>query len=216
MRLFRPGILARWLYREAIFRIRTTEKVLYLTFDDGPDRSSTPQLLEILKAHNIAALFFCNGKNAELNPDIMIKIREAGHLTGNHGYSHIDGWRAGSEVYVSDVIRAANFTSDKLFRPPFGRLSLKQKRILLKSYKIILWDLMAYDFDPRFGSERSLRILKDKIRPGSIIVLHDTSSSCVNTILDEFLNFAADSGYRFEVIDKVDVTTAGDSSLRSE
>jgi peptidoglycan/xylan/chitin deacetylase (PgdA/CDA1 family) len=204
MRLFRPGLLARWLYPEAIFRIRTTEKVLYLTFDDGPDRSSTPQLLEILKAHNIAALFFCNGKRAEINPDIMIKIREEGHLTGNHGYNHSDGWRTSSGDYISDVIRAANFTSDKLFRPPFGRLSLKQKQILLKSYKIILWDIMAYDFDPGFGIERSLRILKDKIRPGSIIVLHDTPSSCANIILDEFLDFAAASGYRFEVINKVD------------
>jgi peptidoglycan/xylan/chitin deacetylase (PgdA/CDA1 family) len=200
MRLFRPGLLARWLYPEAVFRIRTTEKVLYLTFDDGPDRGSTPQLLEILKAHNIAALFFCTGSRAEIYPDIMIKIRDEGHLIGNHGYNHSDGWRTSPGDYVSDAIRAANFTSDKLFRPPFGRLSLKQKKILLKSYKIVLWDIMAYDFDPRFGSERSLRILKDKIRPGSIIVLHDTSSSCTNIIMEEFLIFAADSGYRFEVI----------------
>ncbi len=125
-------------------------------------------------------------------------------MTGNHGYNHFDGWRTSSGAYISNVIRAANFTSDKLFRPPFGRLSLKQKQILLKSYKIILWDLMAYDFDPGFGSERSLKILKEKIRPGSIIVLHDTPSSCSNIILDEFLDFAAASGYRFEMINKVD------------
>lgn len=199
MHLFRPGLLARWLYPEAVFRISTTEKVLYLTFDDGPDQGSTPRLLEILKAHNITALFFCNGKRAELCPDIMIKIRDDGHLIGNHGYNHSDGWRTGTGDYVSNVIRAANFTSDKLFRPPFGRLSLKQKRILLKSYKIFLWDIMPYDFDPRFGSERSLKVLKDKLRPGSIIVLHDTSSSCANIILDEFITFAVTLGYRFDV-----------------
>ena len=150
MRLFRPGLLARWLYPEAVFRISTTEKVLYLTFDDGPDQDSTPRLLEILKAHNIAALFFCNGNRAEIYPDIMVKIRDEGHLIGNHGYNHSNGWRTGTGDYVSNVIRAANFTSDKIFRPPFGRLSLKQKRILLKSYKIFLWDIMPYDFDPRY------------------------------------------------------------------
>jgi peptidoglycan/xylan/chitin deacetylase (PgdA/CDA1 family) len=58
MRLFRPGFLACCLYPEAIFRIRTTEKVLYLTFDDGPDPGSTPQLLDILKAYNIKATVF--------------------------------------------------------------------------------------------------------------------------------------------------------------
>ena len=204
MRLFRPGLLAHWLYPEALFRVRTTDKVLYLTFDDGPDPASTPRLLEILKAHDIAALFFCNGNSAEKYPDMMIKIRDEGHLTGNHGYNHFDGWRTDPGDYENDVNRAANFTSYKLFRPPFGRLSLKQKKFLLKSYKLILWDIMAYDFDPEFGSKRSLRILKDKIRPGSIIVLHDTSSSCANIILDEFITFAVTAGYRFDGINQAD------------
>lgn len=200
MRLFRPGLLAGWLYPEAIFRIKTTEKLLYLTFDDGPDPVSTPLLLDILKTHDIAALFFCNGNLAEKYPEIMSQIRDRGHLIGNHGYNHFDGWLTESVKYVSDIIRASNFTSDKMFRPPFGRLSNKQKKILLESYKIIFWDLMPYDFDFRFGSRKSLRILKEKMRPGSIIVLHDTSTSCANTIIDEFLTFAADSGYRFELI----------------
>ena len=204
MRLFRPGLLAGCLYPEALFRIKTTEKVLYLTFDDGPDPVPHLNCLKFLKHIILPPCSSAMGSRAEKNPDIMIKIREEGHLIGNHGYNHSDGWHTSSGDYISDVIRAANFTSDKLFRPPFGRLSLKQKKILLKSYKIVLWDIMAYDFDPRFGSERSLKILKEKIRPGSIIVLHDTPSSCANIILDEFLDFAAASGYRFEVIDGFD------------
>lgn len=200
MRLFRPGFLTGWLYPEAIFRIRTTEKVLYLTFDDGPDPVSTPRLLDILKTSNIKALFFCHGMAAEKFPDLMYLIRKEGHLIGNHGYSHFDGWHTDSDKYINDIIRASGITSDKIFRPPFGRLSLKQKKILMKSYKLVFWDLMPYDFEKSFGSVKSLRMLKNKIRPGSIVVLHDTASSCANKILSDFITFAVESGYRFELI----------------
>jgi peptidoglycan/xylan/chitin deacetylase (PgdA/CDA1 family) len=200
MRLFRPGFFVRCLFADAIFRIKTTKKILYLTFDDGPDPASTPFLIDILERHGVKVLFFCNGRAAEKYPGLMEKIRTGGHLTGNHGYSHFDGWRTESGIYLNDVNRASVFTSDKIFRPPYGRLSIKQKKRLLKSYKIILWDVMAYDFDISFGCENSLRILKSKIRTGSIIVLHDTSSSSANLILDEFLTFAEDSGYRFDLL----------------
>jgi peptidoglycan/xylan/chitin deacetylase (PgdA/CDA1 family) len=201
MRLFRPGFLAGCLYPEAIFRIETTEKKLYLTFDDGPDPDSTNQLLGILKKHDIKACFFCTGMSAEKNPVLITQIRNDGHFIGNHGYNHFDGWRTDSLKYIKDVTRASYFTSDKVFRPPFGRLSIKQYKKLRVLYKLIFWDLMAYDFDITFGSDKSLGILKDKMRPGSIIVLHDSVSSCTNKILEEFLTFAVDSGYQFELID---------------
>jgi peptidoglycan-N-acetylglucosamine deacetylase len=201
MRLFRPGFFAGWLYSEAIFRIRTDEKVLYLTFDDGPDPLSTIHLLDILEAHDIRALFFCDGRAAEKFPDLINQIRNRGHLIGNHGYNHLDGWRTDFKRYLNDVIRASDFTSGKIFRPPYGRLSVKQKKRLLRSYKIVFWDIMPYDFDISFGRENSLRILKDKIRSGSIIVLHDTPSSSANIIMSDFLTFANSSGYRFELLD---------------
>jgi peptidoglycan/xylan/chitin deacetylase (PgdA/CDA1 family) len=203
MRLFRPGLLSGCLYPEALFRIKTTEKVLYLTFDDGPDPDSTPQLLDILKTHDIKALFFCTGKLAEKYPDLMNQICAEGHLIGNHGYSHLNGWRTNTLIYVNDVIKASVFTSGKIFRPPYGRLSFRQKR-LLKSYRLVFWDLMAYDFDITFGSEKCLKVLKDKIRPGSIIVLHDTITSCVNKIIGEFITYSVRNGYRFELIDVLD------------
>ena len=200
MRLFRPGLFAEWLYPGTIFRIKTTGKILYLTFDDGPDPVSTPWLLDILDKHCVKALFFCNGRAAEKYPGFMDMIRNGGHLIGNHGYCHLNGWLTESDKYINDVSIAAKFTSDKVFRPPFGRLSFNQKKRLIKSYKIIFWDIMPYDFDISFGGKNSLRILKNKIRPGSIILLHDTASSSANIIIDEFLTFASASGYRFEVI----------------
>jgi peptidoglycan/xylan/chitin deacetylase (PgdA/CDA1 family) len=196
MRLFRPGFLAAHLYPEALFRIKTAEKVLYLTFDDGPDPLSTSHLLGILRKHKISALFFCTGVAAEKYPELINQIRKEGHLAGNHGYNHYDGWKTDSGKYINDVNRASGLTSDKLFRPPFGRISFKQRK-LLKSFKIVFWDIMAYDFDNSFGKEKSLNILKRKIRPGSIIVLHDTATSFANSILEEFINYALSEGYRF-------------------
>jgi peptidoglycan/xylan/chitin deacetylase (PgdA/CDA1 family) len=201
MRLFRPGFIGGWLYPESIFRIKTTEKVLYLTFDDGPDPASTPCILDILKNHDTRAHFFCSGKAAEKHPDIMDEIRFAGHVIGNHGYNHLDGWRTESDKYINDVIRASCSTSDKIFRPPFGHIKFRQYKILKKKIKIVFWDLMPYEFDNTFGSEKSLDLLKKKLRPGSIIVLHDKPSSCTNAILDDFIAYAIDSGWSFELFD---------------
>lgn len=199
MRLFRPGFLAPCLYPDAIFRVKTTGRNLFLTFDDGPDPVSTPQLLDILKKHGIKAMFFCNGRAAEKNPELIKNILESGHLIGNHSYDHVDGWRTEAESYIKDVKRASSFTSDHLFRPPYGHLKLKQYRYLKRTFQIIFWDLMPYDFDAEFGREKSLKILKDKIRPGSIIVLHDKPSSSAIDFLDEFIVYAESIGFEFTV-----------------
>jgi hypothetical protein len=98
-----------------------------------------------------------------------------------------------------DVEKAAEFTSDSLFRPPYGRIKINQYRTIKRSYKIIMWDIMPYDFDRKFGGERSLSILKNKICPGAIIVLHDSPQSTVLEFLDIFIRFAYGEGYRFDI-----------------
>ena len=199
MRLFRLCFFQRILYPNAIFRIKTSEKILFLTFDDGPDPESTPEVLDILNNYNVRAIFFCNGEAAEKYPDLVEKIKETGHLIGNHGYNHLNGWKTSIDKYCDDINRASQFTSGNLFRPPYGRLTINQYRMLRKSFRIILWDIMCYDFDWSFGAERSLHILNNKLRSGSIIVLHDTSSSTCNAFLNEFIEMSISEGYRFEV-----------------
>jgi len=197
MRLYRPSAIIRWLYPEALFRVKTTEKILYLTFDDGPHPGSTPFLLDILDRYNIKSVFFCSGKAAEEYPEFIKKIRSKGHIIGNHGYSHLDGWKTSTKKYCEDVLIAAGLTSDNLFRPPYGRLSIRQYYILRKSFKIVLWDIMPYDFDTGFGMEKSLGTLTRMIRPGSVIVLHDTPVSSSTKFLGEFLDLAISKNYRF-------------------
>jgi len=199
MRLFRPCFFADWLYPEAIFRVQTTSKLLYLTFDDGPDPDSTPQLLDILHLYDIKALFFCDGRAACKYPELIKQIIEKGHQVGNHGFNHLNGWTTSLKRYKDDISDAAPYTSFTLFRPPYGRLRINQYRELKKTYKIVFWDIMPYDFDRALGNIKSLQILKNKIRTGSIIVLHDTPNSTANKILREFIDFAVSDGYRFGI-----------------
>lgn len=201
MRLFRPGSIAVWLFPEAIFRIKTDEKLLYLTFDDGPDPDSTPDLLDLLQRLNIKGVFFCDGQAAEKYPELVDLIISKGHITGNHGFMHPDGWRISTDNYVEDVSRAARLTGSSLFRPPFGRMKIGQYRKLKGTYKIVMWDIMPYDFDKDFSTDKSLEVLKKKIRPGSVIVLHDKPGSMANEIIREFIPYAISMGYRFEIID---------------
>jgi peptidoglycan-N-acetylglucosamine deacetylase len=201
MRLFRPFSFTGWLYPGAVRRIRTSDRLLWLTFDDGPNPESTPQLLDILKRSNIKAVFFCNGAAAEKYPHILNAIIANGHVIGNHGYDHRDGWSVDLKEYITDVERASHFTSTILFRPPYGHMTLAQYRRLCQSYKVILWDIMPYDFDNSLQPEDSLRILFDKIRTGSVIVLHDTPASSVTLFLEVFISGSLERGFGFGLPD---------------
>ena len=197
MRFFRPSLLTRWFLPGVLTRVRTGDRLLWLTFDDGPDPVSTPHLLEILRSHDIRAAFFCSGKAAERYPGLMTDIRSEGHIVGNHGYDHIDGWRTSAKEYINNVERAVPFTSGWLFRPPYGHMTPGQYRALSQKFRIILWDIMPYDFDDTLRPARSLQILMSGIRNGSTIVLHDLPGSSVHGFLNEFIARSLDNGYRF-------------------
>lgn len=199
MRFIRPGFIAQLLYPGAFFRISSVERVLCLTFDDGPDPESTGRFLQILGKLGVKAIFFCSGNSALTHPELMQQIRSDGHVIGNHGYFHIDGFKTSRNEYCNNVNAAAAITSSQLFRPPYGRLRLSQYRTLRNDYLIFLWDIMAYDFDPALSPSDSLSLLKRHIRPGSVIVLHDKPSSSALEYLEEFIIFCNKNGYRFEI-----------------
>jgi peptidoglycan/xylan/chitin deacetylase (PgdA/CDA1 family) len=201
MRLFRPCFFADWLYPEAMFRIKTTEKFLCLTFDDGPDPGSTPELIDILDRHQVKAIFFSDGRAAEKYSDLIGLIKSKGHLVGNHGYRHLNGWSIALNKYIADVEIASVHTSSSLFRPPYGRLTPCQYRRLKAKYKIVFWDIMPYDFDRTLSSEVSYKHLLGKLHPGSIIVLHDNPGSSLFGYLSEFIETATNLGYRFVLPD---------------
>src|SRR5438067_647463 len=93
-----PWIVKR-IYSECIWNINTDEKILYLTFDDGPHPEATSFVLEELKKYNAKATFFCIGKNVAQHYDLYKKILEDGHAVGNHTHNHLNGWKAKDKNY---------------------------------------------------------------------------------------------------------------------
>jgi len=189
------------IYPEAVYRINGTGKRLFLTFDDGPDPVSTPLILDILSDHDVHATFFCTGSKVLASPGLFGRIAAGGHAIGNHGFTHLNGLKTDVRTYCSDIFRGREITCSNLFRPPYGRLRVRQYRLLERSMKIVFWDIMPYDFDTRMPPESSYRILKQRMRPGSVIVLHDTAAASSPVYLGRFIREAHDEGWSFGSLD---------------
>ncbi|HSO77353.1 MAG TPA: polysaccharide deacetylase family protein [Bacteroidales bacterium] len=192
---------ARFFYPDAIYRISGSGRKLFLTFDDGPDAVSTPLLLDILRKKRVTATFFCTGKKVLDSPGLFAGIASEGHTIGNHGFSHLNGLTTPVREYCSDIFRGRDITCSNLFRPPYGRLRLRQYKILERSMRIVFWDVMPYDFDLKLTAESSQAILRRNVRPGSVVVLHDTATSHSLTFLEDFISFSLDGGYTFAALD---------------
>ena len=114
------------------WHIPSTEKVIYLTFDDGPTPEITPWVLDLLKDYDAKATFFCIGRNVSEYPEIYNKILSEGHSVGNHTYDHVKGWKVSSKIYLENTLKASHIISSKLFRPPYGKISPIQIQSLKK------------------------------------------------------------------------------------
>lgn len=201
IRFFRLPCVFRMVYPRSVFRLgNTSGKVVCLSFDDGPDPGTTPEILTILGSHGIKATFFCTGQNIEKYPGLFREIIADGHQIGNHGYSHVKGIGAGTESCIKNAEKGASLTGSSLFRPPYGSITRRQYNMLRRKYQIVFWDLMLYDFDRSFRKGGPLSTLKRLVRPGSVIVLHDNSRSCAGEFLDEAIIFLKSEGYRFSLI----------------
>ena len=201
IRFFRlPGIF-RLLFSDAVFRLGSKSgNAVCLTFDDGPHPVTTSDVLKILGRHNVKATFFCTGRNVERYPELFREIVTGGHQIGNHGYDHIKGLETKLPGYLENAEKGAMLTNGNLYRPPYGSITIRQYNLLKRINKIVFWDLMVYDFDRSFRKGGPLNTLKKLVRPGSVIVLHDNSRSCVGEFLDEAIIFLKLKGYTFSFI----------------
>src|SRR5258705_1365681 len=150
------------IYSSYIWNVRTKEKVIYLTFDDGPHELATPFVLDQLKKYNARATFFCVGKNVSALPLLYKRILEEGHSTGNHTYNHLNGWKTADADYLKDVAEAAKYIDSPLFRPPYGRIRSFQAKnipsvIKANAARIIIWDVLSGDFDDTLSKDQCLQ-----------------------------------------------------------
>jgi peptidoglycan-N-acetylglucosamine deacetylase len=222
-----PSIFKKF-YPNYVWDKYTNEKVVYLTFDDGPIPDVTEFVLEQLAKFEARATFFCVGDNVCKNPEIFYKVANAGHSIGNHTFNHLNGWKTENATYIENVraceeeitkatqkmILETDFNpfsahvwgglskknNKKLFRPPYGLIKSKQAEILSKNFEIIMWDVLSKDYDKGLHQEKCLKNTIKNTQPGSIVLFHDSLKAEKNMkyALPKFLEHFKNEGFEFK------------------
>jgi len=204
-----PGFLKR-ISEDLIWDIPTNEKDIFLTFDDGPVPELTEYVLKTLEAYDAKATFFCVGDNIFKHPEICRKVVEKGHRLGNHTFNHLKGWKTRKKKYVENIEKCQEFISTNqpqaykpLFRPPHGQITLNQIKQLSNKFHIIMWDILAYDFNTSHTPQKSLEQIIKKTRPGSIIVFHDNykAEHKLKFMLPRYLEYFKEKDFNFKKIE---------------
>ena len=198
-----PPQFIRRLYPRACWRMDSSERAVYLTFDDGPIPEVTPWVLDVLDKYRIKATFFMVGDNVRKHPDEFKMVVDRGHRVGNHTYNHLKGMAVHTDHYVANIDKADCYLSTNLFRPPHGLMRLRQYRALCERYHIIMWDLVTRDYNPKLNGRQILRKVQQYARPGSIITFHDSLRATHNLYyaLPRAIEWLLAEGYEFKVFD---------------
>jgi len=205
-----PNFLKR-ISKDLIWDIPDCSKDLFLTFDDGPIPDLTEYVLDVLDDFDVKATFFCVGENIFKYPHICKKVVEKGHAIGNHTYNHLKGWSTKNDQYFLNIEKCQEHISKyqtlekPLFRPPHGQITRSQIKNLKDKYDIIMWDVLAYDFDNTHSPQKSLKKVIHLTKPGSIIVFHDNykAEDKLKYMLPRFLKHFKEKGFRFKLFDSI-------------
>jgi peptidoglycan/xylan/chitin deacetylase (PgdA/CDA1 family) len=188
---------------------RTNKKVVSLSFDDGPDATNTPQILQMLKDSNAKAAFFCIGNHIEDNKPILKQVYSQGHLIGNHSFSHhtwFDMFSAKKMLADMQMMdRVMNDTigqKPKLFRPPYGVTNPNLKKAIINgNYIPVGWSIRSFDTVIK-NEQRLLKRVLRQLKPGAVFLFHDTSNTTV-AILPEVIKYIQTNGYEIIRLDKM-------------
>ncbi len=194
-----PSIL-KPIMGDMLWNIDSKKKELFLTFDDGPTPRVTEWALDILSSFDAKATFFCLGKNVEQFPEIYQRIINEGHVVGNHTYDHPNGWKTKDSGYFNNVKHCSELVDSKLFRPPYGKISRSQHKVLKDDYTIVMWDVLSGDFDLSITPEKCLDNVINNSSKGSIIVMHDSLKAEKNLryALPKMLDHFTSDGFIFK------------------
>ena len=218
MYLIKSPLLLKWYYPSLVWNKSRSEKVIYLTFDDGPIPNVTDFVLKTLKAFNAKATFFCIGDNIQKHPDVFNRVKNDGHAIGNHTFNHLKGWKTDNETYLQNTIKCQKLTQTNLFRPPYGRIKKSQVRSLKSLFRnpapelkvnasgqelqIIMWDVLSGDFDINLAPEKCYQNVIKHTENGSIIVFHDSLKAFdrLEYTLPRVLKYYAEKGFTFATL----------------
>ena len=192
----------------ALWQMPVKEKIIYISFDDGPHPVITPFVLDELKKYNARATFFCIGKNLLENPEVYKRILEEGHAVGNHSFSHMNGWKTKNADWLADIAKAKKYIDSNLFRPPYGRITRFQLKALAgQGYRLktVMWSVLSGDFDTGISPEACCKNVIGNAKSGSVIVFHDSEKANIRMsyALPVVLKYFSEKGYRFKKIEQV-------------
>ena len=207
--MFYSATIPSWFIKlnsSLVWKISTTKKELYLTFDDGPHPTATPFVLDCLKEYNAKATFFCLGKNVKDQPAIFRRILDEGHGIGNHTFNHLNGWKTNNDKYIQDIVETSKYIDSTLFRPPYGRISPFVSKVLRTKlqYKVIMWHILSGDFDEKLSPQKCVENVLLNAVQGSIIVFHDSTKAWgrMHYALPAVLKHFTAKGFSFKRIDE--------------
>jgi peptidoglycan/xylan/chitin deacetylase (PgdA/CDA1 family) len=202
--LIQPKPLLKRLYPKSVWNIKTEEKAIYLTFDDGPVPVLTEWVLDELKKYNAKATFFCVGANIQKHPEIFERIKSEGHTAANHTIHHIKGFKTTVKDYLAEAEACRKLVENNLFRPPYGQLKRSQfKALRTNGFKIIFWDVISYDYE-KIREEQCLKNVISHTKKGSVVLFHDNVKAEKNLryTLPLFLKHFANLHFEFKAIEK--------------
>lgn len=196
-----PKILKK-TYPRYVWDFPTLEKIIYLTFDDGPTPKVTSWVLDELKKYDAKATFFCIGKNVVENQELFNRVLQEEHTIGNHTYNHLNGWETKHITYLKNVVKCQKEVNAKFFRPPYGKLTRQQAKAIGKQFSIIMWDVLSADFDVNITPEKCCENVIKNTKKGSIVVFHDSIKAEKNLryALPKVLAYFHKQGYQFKAI----------------
>lgn len=205
MYLIKSPLLLKWYYPSLLWNKSRTEKVIYLTFDDGPIPNVTDFVLKTLKVFNAKATFFCIGDNIVKHPEVFERVKNDGHAIGNHTFNHLKGWKTDNETYLQNTLKCQGLTQTNLFRPPYGRIKKSQISNLksqIPGLKIIMWDVLSGDFDTKLSPEKCYQNVIKHTENGSIIVFHDSLKAFdrLSYALPKVLAYFSEKGFTFSTL----------------
>jgi peptidoglycan-N-acetylglucosamine deacetylase len=193
----------------AVWSVNTNEKVIALTFDDGPHQILTPRLLDILKEKNAYATFFVMGVKVKIHPEIVLRAHQEGHEVANHAFDHPVLAKLNSTMIsyqirrTNDLIYNATSFTPVIMRPPYGNTNPKVNEYMLRSEKLmtIIWSLDTLDWR-RPKSEQIVEKVLQRAKPGDIILCHDIHPGTIQAI-GPMIDAMQKKGYQFVTVSKL-------------
>lgn len=196
-------------YMPVVCSADTEEKVIAITFDDGPLLQHTPAILDILQQEQVPAAFFCIGRRIAGQEQLLQRMDAEGHIIGNHSFSHhfwFDMFGPGKMLaelrQVDSIVEKVTGKRPRLFRPPYGVTNPNLRRAVEKgNYTPVGWNIRSMD-TVTGEKDQLLQRIKPAVRPGAILLLHDSMEVTLQA-LPELIAFLRGEGYRIERIDKL-------------